>query len=197
MGAHATALSLAAAFLAACANTTSIHSYAAAEPARIKTAAGATLADFPVREGHLQVYLFVTTDCPIANSYAPWITTFAREHRGGPVQVALVHVDPDIDVAKAQQHARDYELDLPILLDPEQTLARAVGATVTPMAAVLSPRGLEYLGRIDDRWPKRGVDGQVAAHHDLQDALQALQNGQPVPHPRTEAIGCRLPQRAP
>lgn len=183
--------------MAACANTTSIHSYAAAEPQRILAAAGATLADFPVREGQLQVYLFVTTDCPIANSYAPWITTFAHEQQQTAVQVALVHVDPDIDIAKAMQHARDYELDLPILLDPEQSLARAVGATVTPTAAVVSPRGLEYLGRIDDRWPKRGLDGQVAAHHDLRDAVQALQNGQPVPQPRTEAIGCRLPQRAP
>jgi hypothetical protein len=169
----------------------------AAEPQRVLAPAGATMAAFPVREGTLQVYLFVTTDCPIANSYAPWIHAFAREHQQTSVQVALVHVDPDIDAQKAKQHARDYELDLPILLDPEQTLARALGATVTPMAAVVSPRGLEYLGRIDDRWPKRGVDGQVAAHHDLAEAVHALQNGQPVPNPRTEAIGCRLPQRAP
>jgi thiol-disulfide isomerase/thioredoxin len=166
-------------------------------PRRVEAPVGSTLAAFAVPKGKYSVYLFVTTDCPIANSYAPWIAQFARELRSAQVDVSLVHVDPDISAEHAQQHARDYQLDLPILLDPDQVLAQAVGATVTPMAAVISARGLEYLGRIDDRWPRRGVDGQVAAHHDLQDAVQALLRGDSVPNPRTEAVGCRLPQRAP
>ena len=163
-------------------------------PAVWTTIDGARVTPLAPAPGRIHVLLFVTPDCPIANSYAPAIATLADEARGTEVSLFLVHVDPGVDAAAAAAHARAYGLDLPILLDPRQQLARAVAATVTPTAAVLSAHGLQYCGRIDDRWRQLGSDGQVAEHPDLRDALAALRAGRAVPTPRTAAVGCLLPE---
>jgi hypothetical protein len=167
----------------------------AAEPATTAVADvdGARVAPLAVPAGSVHVLLFVTTDCPIANSYAPEISALAAELRGTEVTPFLVHVAPDVDAAAAKAHARAYGLELRILLDPEQRLARAVGATATPEAAVLTAAGLQYLGRIDDRWRKLGADGQVPEHRDLRDAIAAVRAGRAVAQPRTETVGCLLP----
>jgi hypothetical protein len=190
MTARAHAATLAVLLLAGCAA-------GGTEPASVATAVadvdGARVAPLAVPAGRVHVLLFVTTDCPIANSYAPEIGALAAELRGTEVTPFLVHVAPDVDAASAKAHARAYGLELRILLDPEQRLARAVGATATPEAAVLTAAGLQYLGRIDDRWRKLGADGQVPEHRDLRDAIAAVREGRAVAQPRTEAVGCLLP----
>ena len=70
-------------------------------------------------------------------------------------------------------------------------LVRRAGATITPEAAVFgaAPEPL-YLGRIDDRYVDFGKARPEATRHDLEQALDAVLDGRPVPEPRTEAIGC-------
>lgn len=147
-----------------------------------------------VADGELHVLLFVTTDCPIANSYAPEIAAMARDWAALPVRLYLVHVDPDVDRQAALQHARAYELPRPILLDPAHQLVQACGITTTPEAVVFDHRGLQYRGRIDDAWTELGASTTPAQHRELQEAVAALLAGRPVPVPRTEPVGCLLPE---
>lgn len=188
MTAYARATPVALLLLAGCAS-------GGVEPATITVADvdGARVAPLAVPAGRVHVLLFVTTDCPIANSYAPEISALAAELRGTEVTPFLVHVAPDVDAASAKAHARAYGLGLRILLDPEQRLARAVGATATPEAAVLTAAGVQYLGRIDDRWRRLGADGQVPGQRDLRLAIAAVRAGRAVAQPRTEVVGCLLP----
>jgi hypothetical protein len=162
-------------------------------PLPFTTLDGSAIAPLDVPPGHLRVLVFVSHDCPIANAYAPEIERLWQQLRGPAVDFLLVHCDPDLDATAARQHAREHALTLPIVLDPQQQLARAVGATVTPEAAVLTHDGVQYLGRIDDRWRGFGQDGQVAEHDDLRQAVAALRAGRSVENPRTRAIGCQLP----
>lgn len=159
----------------------------------VRTSEGATVRPLAVPEGRIHVLVFTTTDCPIANAYAPRIAELAAAWRGSEVRPFLVHVDPDATAASVQEHARDYGLELPLVLDPRHELATAVGATRTPEACVCTADGVQYLGRIDDRWRGLGQDGQTARHHDLADAVADLRAGRPVRVPRTEAVGCLLP----
>ncbi|MEX2217103.1 MAG: redoxin family protein [Phycisphaeraceae bacterium] len=141
-----------------------------------------------------RVFIFITTDCPIANGYAPEIAriTAAYEPRG--IKVYLVHADPDVTADRANQHAKDYRHANTILLDRDQALAKATGATVTPEAVVVSPKGdMLYRGRIDDRYATFGRKREVVTQTELRDALDAILGGRPVPVARTEAIGCHIP----
>jgi hypothetical protein len=142
------------------------------------------------------VLIFITTDCPIANSYAPEIQRIMQEYSKKSVKFTLVHVDPDLAEADAAKHAREYQLDGSgaIIIDRTHDFVKIAKATVTPEAAVFTPDlSLVYLGRINDQFAGYGDRRVQAASHDLRNALDAVLAGKPVPAPRAEAIGCYIP----
>ena len=141
----------------------------------------------------LHVLLFLTTDCPIANAYAPTIARLREEFEAQGVRFFLVHVDPQLGPDAALHHAAAYGHRPPILLDRRHELVRAVGATITPEVAVLAPGGvLAYRGRIDDWFGAIGKKRPAPTGHDLRDALGELLAGRAPREARTEAIGCDI-----
>jgi thiol-disulfide isomerase/thioredoxin len=147
-----------------------------------------------VDQAKAHVLLFLTTDCPIANSYAPEIKALLKDFAGRPVRFYAVHVDPDLTAEAARQHAKDYGLTLPVLLDAKHLLVAATGATRTPEAVVVLADGsVAYRGRIDDRYPALGKKRQAPSRRDLRDALTAVLAGKAVATPRTQAVGCSIP----
>ena len=147
----------------------------------------------PWQAGRVSVAFFVTTDCPIANAYAPEISRIAADHAGPEIDFYLVHVDPDLTPEVAARHAADYALELPLLFDRDHVLASSLGVTVTPEACIVGPHGeLLYRGRIDDLFPALGKKRRAPHTRDLRDALEAVGHGRPIPEPWGEAVGCLL-----
>lgn len=145
------------------------------------------------------VLLFVGHDCPISNGYTREIVRLGQEYAPQQVAFCVVYADADISLDDARKHAEEFGFCRPALLDPTMTLARRVGATVKPEAAVLSPKGeLLYRGRIDDRYVELGKRRDQPTRRDLRDALEEVLAGKPVTTPRTKAIGCDidLPKQA-
>jgi len=144
------------------------------------------------------VMFFITNDCPIANAMAPEIQAIVNAHQDSPLQFLLVHVDPDISNAIAGQHAKDFQLRLPIVLDHRHDLVRRLGITITPEVAVWSnDDGLFYRGRINDLFADLGQKRRAPTSHDLRDALQALLTHGKLANQRTQAIGCDIPDPSP
>jgi hypothetical protein len=140
------------------------------------------------------VLLFVTNDCPITNAYAPEIKRICDAYSPRKVAFYLVYADPELKAATVRQHVRDYRLTCPALLDPTHTLVHFTQATVTPEAVILAPDGKRlYRGRIDNRYIDFGKARFAATTHDLREALDAVLQGRPVPHPITKAVGCFIP----
>jgi hypothetical protein len=140
------------------------------------------------------VLFFLTTDCPISNGSIAEIEALQKEF-ASQCRFFAIQVDPDLTPEAARTHAREYGLDLPIILDGKHQLVTATGATRTPEVAVLLPNGtLAYRGRIDDRYPALGKKRLVPSNRDLHDALSAIVAGQSIKVARTEAIGCSIPQ---
>ncbi len=155
---------------------------------------GAMHAPLQRARGAVHVVLFVSQECPIANSYAPTLRSLAARWQGQPVRLFVVHVDPDLTASAARQHALDYELPGTVLLDPKHELATVLGATRTPEAFVLADAGVVYHGRIDDQWAALGSRAAVPQVHDLRDAVDAVLAGKPIAVAETQAIGCLLPE---
>ncbi len=142
----------------------------------------------------IHVLIFTSCECPIANAYAPTLGALQGAWDAEPrVRLYLVHVDPDLTVEGARQHAADYALPGTILLDPAHRVAAACGATITPEAVVLSSQGQTYRGRIDDQWRALGSRAAVASTHDLATAVRQTLAGERVSEPHPAAIGCLLP----
>ena len=138
--------------------------------------------------------LFVATDCPNANTYAPLLARMYREYSAQGILFLAVYSDPDDTLPKVQQHDADFRIPYPGLLDPHQTLARETGARSTPEAVILSADGQElYRGRVDDRFMDYGRTRFQPAHQDLKEALDEILRGEPVKNPTTRVLGCAIP----
>ncbi len=138
------------------------------------------------------VLVFVRTDCPISNRYAPELNRLYREY-AGHADFYLVYADPSETTASIRKHMSEYGYQFHPLRDPGFRLARRAKASVTPEAALFSPNGeLLYHGRIDDRYVDFGKSLPEPTRHDLEEALQSTLAGKPIKETSTRAIGCFL-----
>jgi hypothetical protein len=141
------------------------------------------------------VFVFVSVDCPISNRYAPEVRRLAAEFASHGVAFRLVYPNTDETSENIKKHLKDYRYAIEALRDPQHELTRAMRAKVTPEAVVfVRGQGFVYRGRIDDRFEQLGKERLAPTQNDLRDALQAIINGRPVPHPSTRAVGCYIPE---
>lgn len=139
------------------------------------------------------VLIFTAIDCPIGNSYAPEFQRLYTEYAAQGVAFYAVQSDGNETPEHAQKYAADFGYRFPMILDSKQVLARRVGATTTPEAAVLSQAGeLMYLGRIDDKYPSIGKSRYAATELDLRNAISAVLMKRPVHPDRTTPVGCSI-----
>jgi hypothetical protein len=137
--------------------------------------------------------VFIGSDCPISNGYAPEVVRLCREFSPQGIAFCVVYADADLTKEEAAAHVREYGYPCPALLDPEMRLARKVGATVKPEAAVLSPEGeVLYLGRIDDQYADFGKRRAQPTRREFREALEAVTAGRAPAVKRTRAIGCDI-----
>jgi len=141
------------------------------------------------------VLFFITSDCPIANQYAPEIQRICNAYEPKGASCLLVYADASMTPVQIRNNSKDYfHSAYPAIFDEGYRLAHKAGATVSSEVAVFSSGAkLEYRGRINDFYADLGTPRQRVTHHDLRDALDALAAGKPVPNPRTQAIGCFIP----
>jgi peroxiredoxin len=136
---------------------------------------------------------FVTTDCPVANSYVPEMNRIRDTYASRGVVVWAVQADATTPEPTVAKYAADYRYSFPLLLDPRQELVNLAGATITPQAAVLAPDGhVLYLGRIDNRVEDFGKQRPQATQADLRIALDEVLAGKIVSQPHTKSIGCAI-----
>ena len=141
----------------------------------------------------VNVLLFVRTDCPITNRYAPELQRLNKEFQGRSVSFWLVYPDPTEAKTAIESEIKEYGFPGIPVRDPHDTLVKRAHATTTPEAAVFDQSGtLRYHGRIDDRYVDIGKARQQAEVHDLENAISAVLVGKPVAQAETRAIGCSL-----
>src|SRR5262245_3738033 len=144
-------------------------------------------------ESKAVAFLFVSVDCPISNRYAPELRRLHDQFVARGVSFYLVYPNPAESAEMIRRHLKEYDLPPVALRDPKQELAKFVGASITPEAAVYDKQQKRtYLGRIDDRYVSLGVERPLATRHDLEEALVGSLDGRPVRPATTQAVGCYI-----
>jgi peroxiredoxin len=161
---------------------------------RLLDLSGQEVDPFEASQAKAVVFLFVRTDCPISNRYAPEVRRLHQKFAARGVAFHLVYPDADETVEMIRQHVKAYEYHLKVLRDPRHALAKLAGVRVTPEAAVFVGGRMLYRGRIDNRFVAFGKARPAPTAHDLEMALEAILNGKPVAVERTAAIGCFIPE---
>jgi MoxR-like ATPase len=145
-------------------------------------------------QARARVFLFMRTDCPITNRYAPELQRIAAQFRNVPVDFWLVYPDAAEKEQSVEKHLQQYQFPGTALFDPKHQLVARAHATVAPEAAVFDWAGkLVYHGRIDDRYVDIGKSRPAGPQtHDLEKAIALTINGKPVLPAETRAVGCSL-----
>jgi peroxiredoxin len=144
------------------------------------------------------IVIFTCNHCPYAIAYEDRIIDLNKKYAplGYPV-VAInpndVVKQPDDSFEKMQMRAKEKSFTFPYLYDDTQEIAKAFGATRTPHVYLLDKnRVVRYIGAIDDNHE----DATEVKEKYLENAINALRNGQTVAVPQTKAIGCTIKWKA-
>jgi thiol-disulfide isomerase/thioredoxin len=138
------------------------------------------------------VLVFGSPFCNTSNTLLPELNALAQTFEDR-FAFYLVHSEPSLQLTQVMEHQELLKVRPLALLDQQQLLAKRTGARVTPEAVVLDPSGKTlYQGRINDLYLGPTKRQRKATTADLRDALSAIATGQPVPTPRTVAVGCKI-----
>jgi thiol-disulfide isomerase/thioredoxin len=151
---------------------------------------GASGDPFKKDPGLVLVLIFLRTDCPISNRYAPLIQQMSVKY-AKEAKFYLVFPDQAESATSINVYLEKYHYSVQGLRDPAHALVEKSGAKVTPEAAVFDKqRKLVYHGRIDNLYPEFGKSRRTATRHELAAAIEAAYWGV---RPATESaagIGC-------
>jgi peroxiredoxin len=198
-------VALAAAFLCQATVTAEAASHAVSKSPRLLDLNGREAE--PLRDARAKaiVFVFLRTDCPVSNRYAPEIRRIYDEFASRGVVFWLVYVDPSQSPEAIRDHLKEYDYHLAALRDREHSLVKITGAKVTPEVAVFAPAArnlqpstgddlsgqvLVYRGRIDDRYVDFSKMRPEATTHDLERVLQEILGGKHLALEITQAVGC-------
>lgn len=154
--------------------------------------AGKPVDPFEVASGELVVLIFVRTDCPISNRYAPTIQALSTKY-AGKAQITLVYPDKSETPVAIAKHLQEYGYKNVALRDTQHDLVKVSRVAITPEAAVFDSKGnLIYHGRIDNWYKDFGHARSAPTTHELDEAISAsLTAGRQVPA-SVGGVGCYI-----
>ena len=142
--------------------------------------------------GKVVVLVFVRTDCPISNRYAPTIQRLSAAHEA-KAAFWLVYPSKAEFTEVIRKHDREYGYKIPALRDPQKVLVKESHAQITPEVAVFDVnRHLVYHGRIDNLYEDIGRARTIATTHELEDAIEAALSGKSLAADTAQAVGCYI-----
>jgi peroxiredoxin len=154
-----------------------------------------SMSDFPSAKGF--IVIFDCNTCPYSKAYNSRIIALSRKYM--PLNFPLIAInanDPSISTGDSFEEmvkvAAEKGYDFPYLVDATQEVAKTYGATNTPHVFVLQKAAghlkVAYVGTIDDN--ARKPSGVTRRY--VEDAVDALLAGRPVPVTQTKALGCGI-----
>jgi len=153
---------------------------------------GKTVNPIKSSDGRVVVLLFLRTDCPISNRYAPTIQKLYEEFHT-QANFWLVYPDADETPARIRAHNEEFHFSLPALRDVHRDLVKRAHATITPESAVFDASGkLVYHGRVDNWYEDFGRSRVQPTTHELADAIRNTLNGNATIPDHANAVGCYI-----
>ena len=154
-----------------------------------------SLADYTDAKGF--IVIFTCNTCPYAVKYEDRIIDLDQKYadKGYPVIAIMpnnVEVKPGDSYESMQARAKSKGFTFPYLIDEDQTIYPQYGATKTPHVYILekSKEGnvVRYIGAIDDNYQ----DAAKVNTKYVEEAVDALLDGQEIKEKQTRAIGCSI-----
>src|SRR5262249_15826235 len=138
---------------------------------------------------------FWSRECPAAKACEPAFAKLDKDF--GSKGVALVHMasnkkenKADADVSATKENAKKNNITFPVLLDVDNKIADAFGATKTPQGFGIEGKDMKvvYMGALNDAvWKPENVKKEY-----VREALDQLLSGKPVSTNQVKPDGCTI-----
>ena len=154
-----------------------------------------SLADYKDAKGF--IVIFTCNTCPFAVKYEDRIIALNNKYasKGYPVIAIMPNntaKKPGDNFDAMKQRAQEKGFTFPYLIDEQQTVYPKFGATKTPHVFILQKGDglniVEYIGAIDDNYK----DASAVNTKYVENAVDAMLNGEEVSQTETKAIGCSI-----
>jgi thiol-disulfide isomerase/thioredoxin len=144
------------------------------------------------RDARAIVVLFLGTECPVSNAYAPKVNQLQQKYAKSGVVFLGINSNEQDELSAVAKHARSFELQFPVLKDDGTKIAERFNVQRIPEAFVLDgQRMVRYRGRVDDQFAPVVKRGKPTTS-ELVDALEAVLAGKEVKTRVTQVAGCLL-----
>ena len=154
-----------------------------------------SLADYKDAKGF--IVIFTCNTCPFAVKYEDRIIALNNKYasKGYPVIAIMPNntaKKPGDNFDAMKQRAQEKGFTFPYLIDENQSVYPKFGATKTPHVFILQKGDglniVEYIGAIDDNYK----DASAVNTKYVENAVDAMLNGEEVSPTETKAIGCSI-----
>lgn len=136
------------------------------------------------------VYVFLSPECPLCLNYTKTLNELAARFTGSVTFTGIVP-GKTYSVKEIRKFINEYKFTINTLRDPDLSVSRFMGATITPEVIVIDKAGaIRYRGAIDDWVISIGKKRERPSKFYLQDALQQLVNNEVVATRSTIPRGC-------
>lgn len=142
-------------------------------------------------------FVFISSDCPLSRQYIPELNRLAGSVASEDVGFYGILSDRTVDRATAQQFAKEFNIQFPVLFDATGELAELMRPSHVPQAYLVDSQGVVvYRGRIDDLYADVDKRREEPQQRDLFDAMTTLASGESIEPKVTETIGCLFENRS-
>jgi hypothetical protein len=131
--------------------------------------------------------------CPIVRNAWPTFSEIRDRYRQKGVEFLMLNSNLQDDRSSVLREAEEFRMDVPILLDPTQTVGESLGLVRTSEVLLIDPGtwDIVYRGPLDDRLTYERQK-PAATQHYLSDAIDALLAGRPIEVRQRDALGCLI-----
>ncbi len=137
------------------------------------------------------VLIFLSPECPLCQNYSVTIDRIQKDFDEKDVAFYGIVSGKYYSDSDIKGFLIKYDLDLPIVLDPELALANHYEAEITPEAFLIAENGeSKYQGAIDNWAISLGQKRLTITERYLENAVNAHLTGVEINPKKTKAVGC-------
>ncbi|MBS0203410.1 MAG: redoxin domain-containing protein [Planctomycetes bacterium] len=163
---------------------------------RLPSASGGSVTLRELRGENGTICVFLSSECPISNGYVPTMNQLAADVSKQGVKVVGINSNDGPSLHDLAAHRKEFAIQFPVVKDAGAIVASEWKVSHCPEAVILDRQGtIQYRGRIDDRYSRRGGAANDVQCFDLAVALQEVLAGTPVTVPETKVVGCPITRR--
>ena len=142
-------------------------------------------------DGKFKLLFFADLSCPCVQAYTDRIKALYEKYNPQDVEIAYVFSDANDSLRKIRERSEQDKFPWRSLVDADQKLMTMFNVQCTTEVFLIDrDNHLRYHGRVDDSI----FEPEKAKSHDLDNAINALLEGKPVPVQETQAYACTIPK---